>query len=656
VAKTSNFPGFGKIRIPPGWGKPCKAGQWNDGVLTASSISLYPPVTSLNNDIPLEIAPDGSGGAFVLTICNDDRFTIFTQGPFALRPISATGKASTPILFGDRSAWVGVVGFWSEAVVVPSGPGRCILAGAKTQFSGFGGGGFHAQRFDQISTPLWNGGNPIEVSPQFSPSRSLGNPNNLVGEADGNEGAILGWLMPNAATNRYTIHVQRISSSGNTVWGLNGISFGAVSGPLVYFQSPWIQLVPDQNGGAIVLAPSVAAGTYEAYAIDSTGALTAGPVTLLTGVPNGWIGVQRLRRAVTDGSGGLFLAYADANNDLHVLRYEPAAGIQWNISLGRLFNPAAFFVYEDGRNGALITSLASTGLLEVRRIAGDGTITWKNTLALQPILPTNSNLWREDEWSRFAQAVPKGDGGAVLVFQFYANRAARPRLHSICFDATGAPVNPEQEITGRPTSQEVPVVIPVGGAAIVAWADDGNIANTKMDVWSQRVGCCPPSMERLQPWPPFGCEIIDFAGFGFDDMILKFPCGNNGLRFGVLPLSRLAVNMRGLDYPGSITNRDVPSPDWIRISFYGLPPKTSVQLFDLNGKLLAEAKRTGEKLEIGSTPHVLTFTPSNDQEDQLLIFSGKSDAENTSIHLSCEWGHGKPPKLLRAQYTGGRNV
>jgi hypothetical protein len=637
MAKTTNFPGIGKFHVPPEFQRPCKAAQWNDGVFVAGLTSSYNP--SLNaslNDIPVGIAPDGLGGAFVLTILNQNWFVAPGQGPFALRPITATGRASSPILFGDPSGWVGLLGQWSEAVVVPSGPGRCILAGGKTQ-TGFGSNILDGQRFDQSSTPLWNGGNPVPVSTAFPGTPGQPSPNNLVGEPDGNDGAIFGWLMwsPLAGNVDYTIQVQRIASNGNRLWGTDGLSFGSAPGPIAYNQASWIQLVPYQNGGAIVLTPSGATNRYEAYVIDQNGTLISGPDVVVSGIPNEWIAFQRLRRAVTDGKGGLFLAYADSTNRLHVLRYQPAAGMAWDITLEELFHPASFYVCEDDREGVLVTFLSAKGLLELRRIANNGTTTWDinqaaGGLPLQPILPSSSRTWGAHQWSRFAQAMPKGDGGVILIFQFFANRNFPSRLHTICFDSMGAPVNPEQQVTRRPTTQDCPLAIAVGGAAIVAWADDGNLMSTGWDVWAQRVGCCPPAMGGLEPWPPFGCEIIDFSGGGFDEMILKFPCGNNGLRFGVIPLSRLVSKMSGLDFPGSLTNRDVPSPDWMRIHFYGVPEKTRIRLFDTKGKMICEAQR-----------NVLTFKPSDNKEDQLLIFT--SELDTISIHIRTEWGDGNPP-------------
>jgi len=157
MPSTINLEGrFGAIRVPPGWQKPCKAAQWGDGVLAAStkvdkvpSDFRIPPI----DDVPAGLAPDGNGGIFVLTTCTGD----WRQGPFALRPISAIGKFALLVEFGNPIFWTNVRGAWSEGTLVPSGSGRCIVVWAKD----WDHEGIVAQCYDQNGQPLWNNGNPI---------------------------------------------------------------------------------------------------------------------------------------------------------------------------------------------------------------------------------------------------------------------------------------------------------------------------------------------------------------------------------------------------------------------------------------------------------------------------------------------------------------
>ena len=173
---TINLQGrLGAIRVPPGWQKPCKAGQWRDGVLAASTSvglgSSYFPF----DDVPAGLAPDGNGGIFVLTTCNWEP----GQGPFALRRISAIGKSALRVEFGNPTFWAANRGLWSEGTLVPSGSGRCIVVWAK-DFDHFT---IMAQCYDQNGQPLWNNGNPINASGGFNWAWRM--PLNLLAEPDG---------------------------------------------------------------------------------------------------------------------------------------------------------------------------------------------------------------------------------------------------------------------------------------------------------------------------------------------------------------------------------------------------------------------------------------------------------------------------------------
>jgi hypothetical protein len=393
------------------------------------------------------------------------------------------------------------------------------------------------------------------------------------------------------------------------------------------------------------------------YTIPANGIVSGAPAILTSMSADSWVGTQRIRRAVTDGKGGLFFSYVDANGQLRVLRYTAANGILWDVGFSTPIHGTAFHVREDDRGGLLVSSISASPIpqLNVLRIDGNGQITWSIHPAISLTIPPGSAFWSADQLSRLTQAVPDGNGGAVLVYQDFS-KWKYSKLFSICFDLSGQPVSPAQEVSARATAQELPMVVPVGrSSALAAWADDGLAAVNGPDVYAQRIGCCPPSRSGgLEPWPRFGCEIIQLPGLGYKEMLLNFPCGNRELQLGVIPLTRLFANVRGLDHPGSIFNRDVAAPDWLRISFSGLPPGTEVRLYSMKGKLLAEGKplKGVKKRKAELAQCVLTFKPSQ-KEDQLLVFSNtnklESEAATVSIRLSSEWGNGKVPPMTSKQ-------
>jgi hypothetical protein len=648
-----NFPNGGTTWIPPHWQKPCSARQWNDGVLAVSSVASEPPILvdvspTLFDDIPISLASDGAGGAFVVTACSI--FVPGSLGPFALRAIGPTGSRSQLVQTSDPRAWIGVLGIWSEAVLVPSGSRHCIVLWGKNQSVA----GLVAQRYNDSLAARWQNGNPVQASLSFSSSSAV--KNSLVAEPDGQSGAIAAWIMPGVSGNNQ-VQIQRLAANGTPLWGPDGTTFGTVTGQTFGLPQTWAQLVSDGNGGAIVIMPEASgAGTrYVAQAIDANGAVTGAANTIVPVAPNDWVANFRLRRAVPDGSGGLFLVYADLNGALRALRYSTASGVSWDIPIGTPFNRAAFHIQEDDRGGFLLTFVSASPLpkIELMRIDRNGTVTWNiNSVSsnnqILVGMPAASAVWTNDVMSRMTHAVPDANGGAILVHQNWLGGGA-PKLFTACYDSTGAQISPAQAVSARPTAHELPVVISGGGtSAIVAWADDGAASANGLDVWVQRLGCCVPEPVRELPWPRFGCEIIEFAGAGFREMVLQFPCGNRERQWGVLPLTRLFSNVRGLNYPGSIFNRDVERPDWMRIAFLGLPEDTDIRLYSMKGKLLGTGKAIrGEAKKGPALQTVLTFRPSQ-EEDQLLLFITRQKVERGKtflIGVHSDWGNGKPSPL-----------
>jgi len=550
----------------------------------------------------------------------------------------------------DPRGWIGVLGIWSEAVLVPSGSKHCIVLWGKNQNVA----GLVAQRYNESLIARWQNGNPVQASLSFNSSSGV--KNSLVAEPDGKNGAIAAWIMPGASGNNQ-VQIQRIDVNGAPLWGSDGATFGAVTGQTYGLPQAWVQLVSDGNGGAIVIMPEASGGAtrFVAQAIDANGATTGAADTIVAAAPNGWLANFRLRRAIPDGSGGLFLAYADLNGALRVLRYGAAGGLSWDIPIGKPIHPAAFHIQEDDRGGYLLTFISATPLprIELMRIDGNGAVTWDiNTVAannqILVAMPAASIVWTNDVISRVTQAVPDANGGAILVHQNWLGGGA-PKLFAACYDSNGAQVSPAQAVTARPAAQELPMVISGGGtSAIVAWADDGAAAANGLDVWVQRLGCCVPEPMGEMPWPRFGCEIIQFGGAGFREMVLKFPCGNRERQWGILPLARLFSTVRGLNYPGSIFNRDVERPDWMRIAFSSLPEDTEVRLYSMIGELIRSGQAIRGKAKKGPCLQtVLTFRPSQ-EEDQLLLFTTRQKVERGKtflIGVNSEWGNGKPSPL-----------
>jgi len=608
------------------------------------------------DDAPVGIVPDGSGGAFVLTTCIED--WPYRRGPYRLARLSPTGVRGPVIPFGNSiAAWVGVLGYWSEGAIVTSGPGRCIVAWARDW--DWAHERVVAQRYDTAGAALWQP-NPVKAN---SVLQGLPSKISLVAESDGDDGTIIVWLTqdPNSYP-RLSIRAQRIDQNGQMLWTKDGVEVGNVPN-IAWLDQYWLQLVMDGAGGAVVLWAEINTTglvSYLAHPISANGKPIGVPVTLVSSVPNGWQeAMLRVRRAVTDDSGGLFLVYADRRGELTALRYTPGRGILWSVKVGLPINATAFQVREDGQEGILVSfvSASPSPQVELKRFDSNGALTWSiNGLGSVPIqlsLPPGSTAWRTDHWMALAQAVPDNKGGALLIYQDWPANRQGPKLFSACFDVQGILCSPPQEVTTRPTSQEYPVVASPGGvSAVVAWADDGQAASTGLDVWTQRVGCClsPQPVGELHPQPELFCEILPLPGAPYGELVLRLPCGNRDRQYGVLPLSRLCTGVRGLDYPDCVINSNATCPDWMRIQFWGLTKGFEIQLQNRDGSVIEKARQVdaGKRAKIEAGYHVLTFAPKANVDPVLLFtHTGRQGLDASFVvRIKTEWGEGQPPPLL----------
>jgi hypothetical protein len=472
-------------------------------------------------------------------------------------------------------------------------------------------------------------------------------PNNLAAESDGKRGAIAAWWSNTGnGPPEHSPRAQAITSNGKLRWP-GGVDIAPPS-PAQVAPAPWLQIVHGAAAGsAIVVVPDLSPGgaTYNAYTISPTGRLGT-PTTLAGPVPDSWSSWTRTRAAVTDGSGGLFLAYVDASSMLHLLRFTPSTGVLWDQSLGTVADVRSYQVREDGANGALACWISGTGTprVHLQRIDGAGHVTWDvqsgfGGASLDVFVPPASATWLPDDWERLAQAVPNGAGGAILVYSDFSSASRLQKLYSVCFDRTGTPQGPSTEVSTRTGPQELPMVaVTDATSAAIAWSDeDVNVPGS--DVWANRTGCCPQL--GLPYPPPFPCGIGSLEGMGYGEIPVSFPCGDRAEQYGVMPLMGLAQKVAGLDVPGSFGNRAAPAPAWARLTFRGLPSGTTVHLCSRKGALLATSRSS-------RTSVTLTFAPKSGPEDSLLIFRRRGKPlprRPVAGRVEGAWGEGDPPPV-----------
>ncbi len=184
--------------------------------------------TAANNQINPTLVSDGSGGSIITW--QDDRngnFDIYAQR------VSSTGST----LWTINGIGICTIGFsynQENPKLVSDGSGGAIITwqGDTATFD------IYAQRVSSKGSTLWtpNGVSICNASgDQINPQ--------LISDASG--GAIIVWQDNRSGTEH--IYTQRVSSSGSTLWSLNGIAIcTAVNGQFTPV------LIPDELGGAII--------------------------------------------------------------------------------------------------------------------------------------------------------------------------------------------------------------------------------------------------------------------------------------------------------------------------------------------------------------------------------------------------------------------
>lgn len=560
---------LGSIEIPPGWLKPCRRAQWNDGVLAIAEPPLlldFPVSTWKFDEVPVAAAADGSGGAFVLATRREG--WPWTQGACTLRHLPASGVPGVLVDLEPPIAYVGVMPIWGETAMVASGKRAVILASANQSTL------LAARAVDDQGRKRWPRERVLSRAVQTNTSfRIL----NLVGEPDGRKGAIFAWRSEDTDGIMRT-RAQRVDAQGNLEWPRDGVILPLGTSTRWYPPKPWTQLVATGDGGAIVVAVETSGVAFRLVAVDVTPKGGVGAVTtIVVSTPDDLSALQRIRHAVPDRAGGLYLAYADALGALHLLRYSPTLGVRWDVAIANPVDARAFWTREDGRGGALVAWLDGAGArLALQRMDAAGAVTW--TASAGPLLappaiglPAAASAWERVTWARLVTPLPDGGGGALVLFQSWADSATQPELWACCFGPDGVLANEPLVVSSRASGKFLPVAADVAvESAIVAWSDDGDYAVQGLDCWAQRIACCPPLQEPPPP-PPFGCEILPLPGTMPGEIAFQLPCGNETRTFGVIPLSRFLDAVPGVGAPGALVHRCLPPPEWVRMTLLGLP-------------------------------------------------------------------------------------
>jgi len=197
---------------------------------------------------------------------------------------------------------------------------------------------------------------------------------------DGIGGVIIAW--DDSTNGNKDIFAQRIDSSGNVKWAVNGVPVIVKAG-----QQKNVKITTDGAGGAIVVWEDSIGGTWDIYAqhINGNGAATwsAGGVAVCTAAFT-----QKGARLIPDGAGGAIISWQDKRNgvdyDVYAQRLNASGVAQWaanGIVISALTgNQRNGKIVSDGAGGAIIVWEDKRGGLAydvyAQRVNATGVVQW----------------------------------------------------------------------------------------------------------------------------------------------------------------------------------------------------------------------------------------------------------------------------------------
>lgn len=323
----------------------------------------------------------------------------------------------------------------------------------------------YAQRLDSSGNILWAvNGVPL--------CTAAGDQLRTVPVSDGAGGAIVSWYDGRSGT--YDVYAQRIDPSGSVSWAANGVPVCTATG-----NQEWPQITSDEAGGAIITWYDSRGGDYDIYAQRLNGSGTA--LWTSSGVELcGASGDQIVRTIVSGGGGGgavvFWEDYRDGNLDIYGQKVDADGGAIWTAdgiavctASGDQDWPTAVI---DGAGGAIVAwrdfrTPSNDRDLYIQKVGYDGTLYWESDgkpMCVAAYLQQNIHM------------IPDGAGGVLATWRdqrWGTNFGSH--IYAQGFSSYGDPYLEldGEVVSARELSQSLGHLAPAGeGKAIVVWYDN----------------------------------------------------------------------------------------------------------------------------------------------------------------------------------------
>jgi hypothetical protein len=302
---------------------------WGGGrMLTPDSLYAWEPV---------DIAPDGAGGALVVWSDGRENAT-YSQDIYAQR-LDASGNRLW-------AYWGAVVYAGTDVqnypLIVSDGAGGAIIVWRDDAAGDYD---LRAQRLDASGSRLW----PLDgVLVCDDPADQL---RHRIA-TDGAGGVIVVWDDDRVVSDQ-NVYAQRLDAGGTVQWGPAGIPICTEAG-----QQTFPQLVSDEAGGAIITWEESTRNGLYAQHVDAGGDTLWAADGLV--IYSYYIGGRTDPQIAPDGSGGAVLCWNDGRTPrgIYAQRIDGAGGLLWNgdgvmicTAIASQYDPQ---IASDGKGGAAV--------------------------------------------------------------------------------------------------------------------------------------------------------------------------------------------------------------------------------------------------------------------------------------------------------------
>ena len=441
----------------------------------------------------------------------------------------------------------------------------------------------YAQRMNGDGNALWSV-NGVPVCAQDSNFKPM-----IV--SDGSGGAIIAWQSYRGSATA-DIYAQRINSSGNIMWSLNGLPVC-----VVVFEQDTISMVSDGLGGAILTWQDYRSnnGFPDIYAqrINPAGTMiwTANGVNICNQAAS-----QRGPRIIGDGSGGAFITWFDnraGNYDIYSQRVASGGAVVWTTNGVATCTMAADQltpdIASDGADGVIITWTdyrSSTDFnIYAQRVGPSGAIVW----VVDGVVMNNNVAYAQID----PMIVSDGLGGAIISWTDYRTGTTAD-IYAQRVNTTGAV---QWTATGVIICTAVgdqifsQLVSDGNNGAYITWEDHRNAGNS--DIYAQRI-----ASNAALNWAATGFEICTFANDqlrpylvsnGNQGAIVVWQDYRSGNNFDVYEVGFNTSGIIGIDPFGNYTpdefslSQNFPNPfNPVTVINYGLKTSGNVKITIFN--------------------------------------------------------------------------